>query len=180
MSGSVSGITDSAGEFETWPIDDSNCQRPEAWYINEVMCGLPDGVGRLEDGRAGPYRYNLNANRDLLSDLDRYNVFAYLNHEFENGTEAYTEFSYYRADTNLYRHPAATTTGVELVVGADNYYNPFGPVGSDNRADFLTDDQYPNGRALLMDYYRYAEYPRIIENTATTWRALQGFRGSLG
>jgi len=183
MSGNfeAENVTDRSGEFETWPINDSNCQRPEAWYINEVMCGLPDGVGELEDGRNGPYRYNSNANRDLYSDLNRYNVFVFLNHEFENGTEAYSEFSYYKAKTNLNRHPATMTTGVELVVGADNYYNPFGPIGSANRLPAeLIGDKYPDGRDLLMDYYRWAEYPRIIDNTATTWRALQGFRGSWG
>ena len=181
MSGSFSGITDGSGEFETWPIDDPNCQRPEAWPINSAMCGLPDGVGRLPDGRAGPYRYNLNENRDLSSKLDRYNVFLFLNHEFENGVEAYTELSYYKADTKLYRHPSTTTTGVELVVAADNYYNPFGPLGSPNRLPFeLIGDKYPDGRDLLMDYYRYAEVPRINDNTAETWRALQGFRGSWG
>ncbi len=182
MSGSVSGVTDGSGEFETWPIGDSNCQREQAWPINDVMCGLPDGVGRLEDGRAGPYRYNSNENRDLASDLDRYNIFLFLNHEFENGAESYTEFSYYRAETNLVRHPSTTTTGVELVVGAANYYNPFGPVGSPNRLpDDIIGDGFPaGGRSLLMDYYRYAEAPRIIDNTATTWRALQGFRGDWG
>jgi iron complex outermembrane receptor protein len=182
MSGSVSGVTDSAGEFETWPIGDSNCQRPQAWYINEVMCGLPDGTGRLEDGRAGPYRYNSNENRDLSSDLDRYNVFLFLNHEFENGTEAYTEISYYRANTKLYRHPSTTTTGVELVVGAANYYNPFGPIGSPNRLppEIIGEDFPAAGRNLLMDYYRWAEVPRINDNTATTWRVLQGFRGAWG
>ncbi|MGA9574145.1 MAG: TonB-dependent receptor, partial [Lysobacterales bacterium] len=182
MSGSVSGVTDGSGEFETWPVDNSNCQRPEAWYLNEVMCGLPDGVGRLEDGRAGPYRYNLNENRDLSSDLDRYNVFLFLNHEFENGVESYTELSYYEASTNLYRHPAATTTGVELVVAADNYYNPFGPCGSPNRLpdEVLGADFTCAGKSLLMDYYRYAENPRIIDNKATTWRVVQGFRGSWG
>ncbi|MGB5488727.1 MAG: TonB-dependent receptor [Lysobacterales bacterium] len=183
MSGNFAdeGITDGSGEFETWPIDDPNCQREQAWYINDVMCGLPDGVGRLEDGRAGPYRYNLNANRDISSDLDRYNLFLFLNHEFENGIEAYTEFSYYRADTNLFRHPVTTTTGVELVVGAENYYNPFGPIGSDNRLPpELIGDKYPDGRSLLMDFYRYAEEPRVVDNKATTWRVLQGFRGTWG
>jgi outer membrane receptor protein involved in Fe transport len=182
MSGSVSGVTDGSGEFETWPIDDPNCQREQAWYINDAMCGLPDGVGRLEDGRAGPYRYNLNANRDISSDLDRYNIFLFLNHEFENGTESYTEFSYYRANTNLFRHPVTTTTGVELVVGAENYYNPFGPCGSPNRLpDEILGPDFPcSGKSLLMDYYRYAEEPRTVDNKATTWRALQGFRGTLG
>jgi len=180
MAGSVPGITDSAGEFETWPIDDPNCQRPQAWPINDVMCGLADGVGKLPDGLNGPYRYNSNLNRDLESKLDRYNVFLFINHEFENGVEAYTEVSYYRADTNLFRQPSTMTTGVELEVGASNYYNPFGPLGSDNRGDFLTDDQYPGGRALLLDNYAWTEVNRAVDNLATTWRALQGFRGSWG
>jgi outer membrane receptor protein involved in Fe transport len=181
MAGSYDGITDSAGEFETWPIDDSNCQRPQAWVINDVMCGLPDGTGRQPDGLAGPYRYNSNTNRDLASDLDRYNVFAFLNHEFDNGVEAYTELSYYRADTSLNRQPSTMTTGVELEVGANNYYNPFGPIGSDNRlpADIIG-DQYPDGRTLLLDYFSWTEVNRLVDNKATTWRALQGFRGSWG
>ncbi|MGA9574828.1 MAG: TonB-dependent receptor [Lysobacterales bacterium] len=181
MAGSYAGVTDSAGEFETWPIGDPNCQLPQAWVINDVMCGLPDGTGRLPDGLAGPYRYNSNTNRDLYSDLDRYNVFFFLNHEFENGTEAYTEVSYYRAETSLYRQPSTMTTGVELEVGANNYYNPFGPLGSANRlsADIIG-DKYPEGRALLLDYFSWTEVNRAVDNTATTWRVLQGFRGAWG
>jgi len=175
-------LTDSGGDFETWPIDNDNCQNPQAWYINETMCGLADGVGKLEDGQNGPYRYNQNLSRDLYSDLDRYNVFAFLNHEFENGTEAYTEVSYYKAKTNLIRQPAATTTGVELTVGAQNYYNPFGPCGSPNRLpEELLEGKIPcEGHPLYMTYYRWTEAPRIIDNTATTWRVLQGFRGAWG
>ncbi len=90
------------------------------------MCGRVDGQARDPVfNETGTYRYNSNENRDLYSDLDRYNVFVFLNHEFENGTEAYTEVSYYRAKTNLFRQPSTMTTGVELTVGAQNYYNPF-------------------------------------------------------
>ena len=182
MSGRVPGLTDSSGEFETWPIDNPNCQHEDAWVINEVMCGLRDGAGRQPDGRTGNYRYNLNENRDIASDLDRYNVFLFFNHEFSNGTEAYTEFSYYRANTNLFRHPVTTTTGVELVVGAQNYYNPFGPCGSPNRLpdEIIGDSVSCDGKSLLMDFYRYAEKPRVVDNEATTWRFLQGFRGTWG
>ncbi len=182
MTGSVSGVTDSAGEFETWPIGDPNCQRPQAWVINDVMCGLPDGTGRLADGLAGPYRYNSNENRDISSDLDRYNIFLFINHEFENGTEAYTEVSYYEAQTNLNRQPSTMTTGVELQVGAQNYYNPFGPCGSPNRLPpEIIGANFPcAGRALVFDYYSFAEANRLVDNTAKTWRVLQGFRGSWG
>ena len=101
------GITDSGGEFETFPIGYEACQHPDAWIINEAVCGLRDGVNKHPDGRTGNWRYNLNGGlkdvhggngigRDLVSDLDRYNVFFFFNHEFEGGTEAYTEFGYYR------------------------------------------------------------------------------------
>ncbi len=112
MSGSVSGITDSRGEFETFPLGDERCADDRAWVINEVMCGRVDGQARNPiDNRTGTYRYNLNENRDINSDLDRYNVFVFFNHEFDNGVEAYTEASYYRADTNLFRHPINDNDG---------------------------------------------------------------------
>jgi iron complex outermembrane receptor protein len=180
MSGRIDGITDSRGEFETFPVDDVNCQHEDAWYLNEVMCGLADGKGKQPDGRTGNYRYNLNENRDLSSELDRQNYFLFINHEFENGAEAYTEFSYYTAKTNLFRHPVSTTTGVEMRVGVNNYYNPFGPLGSPNRAEWLDDDVYPQGRELRMDYYRWAEKPRIVNTKNNTIRFLQGLRGSWG
>jgi outer membrane receptor protein involved in Fe transport len=188
------GITDSGGEFETFPIGSEACQHEDAWVINEAVCGLRDGVRRNPDGRVGNWRYNLNGGlkdinggngigRDLVSELDRFNVFLFFNHEFENGTEAYTEFGYYRAETNLIRHPVATTTGVELVIGAENYYNVFGPCGSPNRlsADLISEDDVPcEGVPLLLDFYRWVEHPRVNDNTATTWRFVQGFNGSWG
>jgi len=183
MTGSVSGVTDSAGEFETFPIDDPRCADSRAWVINAVMCGRVDGQARDPVfNELGTYRYNSNENRDLFSDLDRYNIFMFLNHEFENGVEAYTEVSYYRAETNLFRQPSTFQTGVELTVGAQNYYNPFGPCGSPNRLpSSVIGANFPcSGRALLMDNYAWTEVGRVVDNTAETWRVLQGFRGAWG
>jgi outer membrane receptor protein involved in Fe transport len=182
-----SGITDSGGEFETWPSDHPMCQDPSAWAIpasNGAMCATPDGLYQDEYGSTVNYRYNPNAGpfgRDINSDLDRYNLFVYINHEMENGNEAYTELSWYQADTTLIRHPATMTTGIELYVGAENYYNPFGPCGSPNRAAGLPEDEIPcEGVPLMFDYYRWVEYPRVVDNKAETWRFLQGFRGTVG
>jgi outer membrane receptor protein involved in Fe transport len=186
MSGSVPGLTDSSGEFETYPWDHAMCQDSRAWYINEQMCGIRDGLNRdpISGGIAsGPY-YDPNAapfGRDLRSDLDRYNVFLFINHEFENGVEAYTELSYYQADTTWVNYPATTLGGFEMVMGKENYYNPFGPCGSPNRLpDWLIPDFTCAGKDLVIDYYRWVEYPRIGDNTAKSWRFLQGFRGSWG
>ena len=172
MSGSIPGITDSRGEFETYPIGDARCDG--GFVINEYMCGHPDGQGT--------YRYNLWGNNvDLASELDRYNVFTYLNHEFENGTESYTEFAYYQAKSNLNRHPSASFSSVKLEVGRNNYYNPFGPCGSPNRLpDEVIGDVTCDGKDLLIDNYRFVEVPRIVDVKNSVFRILQGFRGSAG
>jgi len=179
--------TDSGGEFEVFPLDHPACQHEDAWDIpgSTTMCALRDGVNRDEFGSATGVRFDTSGNeaygRDLRSDLDRYNVFLYLNHEFDSGTESYTEFSYYQASTKLIRHPVTFTTGIELYVGAENYYNPFGPCDSPNRVAGLPENDVPcEGIPLMFDAYRFVEYPRIVDNTAKTWRFLQGFRGSWG
>jgi iron complex outermembrane receptor protein len=162
-------VTDNAGEFETYPIGDDRCQ----YIINATTCGGVDGQGT--------FRSNLNADRDLSSKLSRQNLFVFINHEFENGVEGFTEFSYYESKTNLRRHGTAPFTSSQLRVGASNYYNPLGPCGSPNRlSDELIGDVPCSGLELNIDNYRFDELPRIVDNDGDTFRFLQGFRGELG
>ncbi len=166
------GIVDSAGEFETYPVSDSRCEG--GYIIAGNTCGHADGQGT--------YRYDLNENRDLASELKRYNLYAYLNHDFDNGVEAYTEFSWYQSETNLLRHPAAPFSDVKLRVGAANYYNPLGPCGSPNRlSDEIIGPDVPcGGLELEIDNYRLAELPRVVDDTGKMFRIVQGARGSFG
>jgi outer membrane receptor protein involved in Fe transport len=166
------GIVDGSGEFETYPTNDPRCEG--GYTIADNVCGNVDGQGT--------YRYNLNENRDLVSDLQRFNSYFYLNHEFDNGMEAYTEFSWYDSSTELYRHPSASFTSVRLRVSADNYYNPLGPCGSPNRLseDVIGPDVPCEGLEMSIDNYRFAEVPRIVENDGSIYRILQGLRGSFG
>ena len=162
-------FTDNAGEFETYPIGDERCQ----YVINATTCGGKDGQGTFRD--------NLNANRDLSSELTRANAFVFINHELENGMESFTELSYYEAKTNLLRHGASPFSTSALRVGAQNYYNPFGPCGSPNR---LADELIPrvpcSGLELIIDNYRFSELPRVVDNDGKDFRILQGFRGEFG
>lgn len=168
----IPGITDGSGEFETYPAGDARCE----YDIGYNTCGAVDGQGT--------FRYNNNENRDLYSALDRVNAFMFLNHEFENGMEAFTEIAYYMSNTNTLRH-ASTKLGAVAAysVAADNYWNPFGPVGSPNR---LPDSVVgagtvpPEGLAFNIDNYRWAQVPRIVDNDGTMYRILQGLRGSWG
>ena len=163
-------ITDNSGEFETYPIGDSRCE----FVINDTTCGAPDGQGT--------YRLDYNAmGRDIYSELDRLNLFVFINHEFENGMEGFTEFSFYDSKTNLIRHPSASFTTSKLRVAADNYWNPLGPCGSPNRLsdDVIGPDVPCEGLALEIDNYRFAELPRVIDNDGRSFRFLQGFRGDI-
>jgi iron complex outermembrane receptor protein len=162
-------FTDSSGEFETYPIGDERCQ----YTLNATTCGGIDGQGTN--------RLNLNADRDLSSELQRASMFLFVNHEFENGMESFTEASFYQSKTNLRRHATASFSTSKLRVGAENYYNPFGPCGSPNRLDnALIPDVPCSGLELVIDNYRFAELPRIVDNDGDTYRFLQGLRGSFG
>jgi iron complex outermembrane recepter protein len=163
-------VTDSSGEFEVYPAGDARC----AIELNFGTCLAPDGQGTEH--------YNLNENRDVSSEMERLSLFVYWNQELDNGVEAFTEALYYQADSNLNRHPSASFSTVKLVVDAENYYNPLGPCGSPNRIpeDILGTDVPCSGVDLLVDNYRFAELPRIVDNESDTWRFLQGFRGEVG
>ena len=167
-SGIPSGFTDGSGEFETRPSNDPDC----VFDIGFGLCGIPDGSGTV--------RYNLNENRDLNSALERANLFLFLNHDFDNGIQSFTEVGYYQSRTNLVRHPSAPFSTVKLRVGAQNFYNPFGPCGSPNRLpDSVIGTNVPcEGLEIEIDNIRFAEVPRIVDNDGETYRLLQGFRGT--
>ena len=163
-------LTDSFGEFHVYPLGHEECD----WDLGYGNCGAIDGPPIT--------RHNLNETRDLSSDLKRGNVFFFLNHEFDNGVESFSELLYYMSDTHLYRHASAPFSTVKLRVSADNYYNPFGPCGSPNRLpDSILPSQVPcAGLELEIDNYRFVEVPRIVENDGNVVRLLTGLRGQAG
>ena len=168
----ISGkVTDSAGEFETYPAGSPQCQ----YSINDQVCGAVDGQGT--------YRYNLNENRDLYSELARSNFYAYANHNFDNGIEAFSELTWYYSDTNTIRHASTPSSAVgKLRIAADAYYNPFGACGSPNRLpDSVIGTGVPcSGLQLELDNYRVAQVPRIVDVDGDTYRFVGGLRGSVG
>jgi outer membrane receptor protein involved in Fe transport len=168
VTGNLPGYTDNAGEFETYPAGSPQCQ----WDLGYGTCGAVDGQGT--------YRYSNNENRDLYGALDRFNAYLFVNHDFGNGIESFTEASVYLSYTNTLRHASTGLSAVaDLRVGAQNYYNPFGPVTSPNRLPAAA--ALPaGGVSLILDNYRWAQVPRIVDNDGKTFRLLQGFRGSWG
>lgn len=173
-------VVDSSGEFEVYPIGDERCLNTASGATAPVY---PTGQGTCvhEDGQ-GTVRYNLNDNRDLLSDLERTSIYGYLNHEFDSGVEIFSDFYFYDSKTNRYNAPSIDLSSVTLRVGAENYYNPLGPSTSPHRLpDAIIGTDVPaEGYELRMDFYRFAELPRIVDNDGDSYRVLGGIRGTMG
>ena len=170
----VFDVVDTAGEFETYPLGDPRCAG--GYQLNATTCVHEDGQGT--------YRYNLNENRDLLSELERTSVYAYLNHEMESGIEFFGDFLYYASDTVRVFDSSTPLTAVPLRIGAESYYNPFGPAGSPGRlpdpTGELLADVPDTGYPVAIDNYRFLENGRVTDNDAETYRVLTGLRGSKG
>jgi outer membrane receptor protein involved in Fe transport len=168
-------VTDSSGEFEIYPITDARCD------TGGVVYDLGFGTCLHEDGQ-GTIRYNLNDNRDLASKMERTTIYGYFNHEMDSGLEMFGDFYYYKSASNRLNTPSIDLSAVTLRVGAANYYNPLGPIGSPNRLpdSIIGTDVPAGGLELRMDFYRFAEVPRVIDNDGDSYRLLYGLRGSLG
>jgi outer membrane receptor protein involved in Fe transport len=176
---SVSGLDDpfdfwdSGGEFNTYPLDSEYCEFFDPQYPN--VCFAADG---------NPiYRHNLNTDRDLLSDLKRTNVFVFLNHDFGNGLESFTEFSAYMSDTFTKRHRSTRLSAVaKYRIAADAYWNPVGALGTTARLpDSIIGTDVPvGGLELEIDNYGWIDAPREVYNDGETYRFLTGLRGALG
>ncbi len=167
-------VTDNSGEFELFPIGAPECSGP--------AIDLGNGNCMREDAGSRGVRYNLNDNRDLLSELERTTFYAYLNHEGDSGIEMFADMYLYSSSTNRLNAPSVDLSAVPLRVGASNYYNPLGPVGSPNRLpdSIIGTDVPPEGYELNMDLYRFAERPRVVNNDGDAFRLLYGLRGMAG
>jgi outer membrane receptor protein involved in Fe transport len=108
----------------------------------------------------------------------------YVNHEFDNGMESFTELSWYEADSNFNADASYFSIGAsDLLVGPEYYWNPFGVCGSDNRLDDTLGNgtNIPcTGASLEVDNYRALDAPRVSVTENHIYRVLQGFRGSVG
>ena len=169
----IYGLTDSSGEFEVFPSSDLKCLES----LNDSACIASDTSTK---------RYNLNAERWVVSDLTRDNLQVNLIHDFKNGNQAFSEFSYYSSETNQNNSPSAAFSSSKLIIPASNYWNPFGasilPNGNlnPNRLDSdILIDVPDEGLAVIMDNYRFVDIgPRRVNVEKDTYRFLQGIRGS--
>ena len=137
---------------------------------------------------SGSLRAKYNETRWMRPDLQRENLFVFVNTELDNGIEAYSEIGYYHsfATQQLY---GGTTLGAggcaktgsctqPLLIPLSNYWlNQL--VDSDGGKLVDNADLVSNGLGLWKSRHRF-DAPRGYDSDRVTLRVLQGFRGSFG
>ena len=137
---------------------------------------------------SGSLRAKYNETRWMRPDLQRENLFVFVNTELDNGIEAYSEIGYYHsfATQQLY---GGTTLGAggcaktgsctqPLLIPLSNYWlNQL--VDSDGGKLVDNADLVSNGLGLWKSRHRF-DAPRGYDSDRVTLRILQGFRGSFG
>ncbi|KAB2853392.1 MAG: TonB-dependent receptor plug domain-containing protein, partial [Sphingopyxis terrae] len=124
-------------------------------------------------------RYDTNYLRTILGRDNRFNLFGFLNHEFDSGLEFYAEAGWYHSDYRAYRDTETNLSSQRLIIPANGYWNPFGPVGSPNRIPGLTGVSDAGVPIELIDYRPVDAGPTIVNVKNDTTRFLGGLRGKL-
>ncbi len=155
-----------SNQFINYPISNSRCEASSAIDIIDTANGcLVDRSG------SSGVRTNLNEYRDVRAELDRVNMFVFLNHELNNGNEAFFELGYYDSETNRTLYPEATLGGSAgysatqpMIIPVTNYYVP--------------ESLEAIGTPFAKRYHRFPNTRQNI-NQRDTYRLLAGMRGNL-
>lgn len=172
-------LTNTSGRFHIQPDTFSGCRGTAAGNLaNLGLCIDDNSLDR-------DLRFNDDFEKSIVSDRDRVNVFAFMNRDLDNGVRHYSELGFYWAETHPINSSSSPLGSGDIVIPANYYYNPFGPVrfsdGSlnPNRLPGLTnvpDEGLPvfvdSGRFRLADVGT-----RNVNVVNTSFRALTGFKG---
>lgn len=143
--------------------------------------GVPTTQGiELDDGsQERELRYDFIVDETAIPKTTRTSFAATMTHEFREGLEFFAEGLYYDSFVKTQRAPGPFDASLALIiVPAESYWNPFGPVGSPNRLAGI--NAPAGGLDIVIEGYRPLEMgPRIIEVDQSMWRALGGLRGDL-
>jgi iron complex outermembrane receptor protein len=169
-------ITNTSGVFHIQPVGDAGTT---AITANPAI-GLDDGI------QNSSLFYDFNDVRQVTPDVERFTLFSQLTHDLGGGVEAFAELSYYNANT--YSERAAQPIDDSLayiVVPKQNYWNPFGPVGSPNRIPGITTGTVTPvpaaGLDVLITQYRPIDQgSREITTESESYRVVTGLRGQWG
>lgn len=138
------------------------------------------GVGIDDGAQERDLRYDFIMDEIAIPEIERYSLAGTFTQDLGGGFEFFAEGLYYNSNLRTARAPGPTDRSLAyIIVPAQNYYNPFGPIGSPNRIPGI--DAPAGGLDVLIEGYRPIEHgPRVIVVDQEMWRALGGLRGDFG
>jgi outer membrane receptor protein involved in Fe transport len=172
-------ITDGTGEFHI-----------NAPGLPGTTAVLADGTPIDDDILPRDERYDFAPWRTLTSGVERTNGFLTLNHRFSSNLKLFAELGYYHAKSWQQRAPVVIGLSDNLVIPAQNYYNPFGPVTfadgrtNPNRLSGITmqnGDPLPDeGIAIALEGWR-TEFigPRLVDVEVDSYLFTVGLEGKV-
>lgn len=132
-------------------------------------------------------RYNLEGERDLYSEKDRYSLQGLFRYELSASVEFYTEGSYYRSKSSRSLEQRSNLTAAPIAVLPTAFWNPLGATtladGSPNpnRLTSGIDGIPDEGATIIIEDYRPVDAgPRRVTVTKDVYRVVAGLRGKLG
>mgnify|MGYP001551101040 CR=1 FL=1 len=175
-------LTTTSGVFHFQPDSFPGCRAATAGALSAPGLCIDDGSQDRD------LRYDGAQGRSIISDRDRFNGFAFLNHDLNNGVRLYGELGFYYAETQKTNEPRNGIGATGISVPANYYWNPFGPITfsngmpNPNRLPGLTNVP-AEGLPVFTDAgrYRFVDVGfRDIEVINTQFRMLGGARGEFG
>jgi iron complex outermembrane receptor protein len=175
-------LTTSSGRFHIQPTTFPGCRADTADALSVPGICIDDGTQDRD------LRFDGASERSIISDRERINGFAFLNHDLDNGVRLYGELGFYYAETQKTNEPRNGIGATGISVPASYYYNPFGPIlfsdGSVNPNRLPGLSNVPDeGLPVFTDAgrYRFVDVGfRDIEVINTQFRILGGARGEFG
>ena len=182
--------TNAASQYGVWHGGGSRYLRVVPDTGSCTYTGASNGNGTCvstSTSSSSAVRAQYNTTRWMRPDLERNNLFVFINTELDNGIEAYSEIGFYNslATQQLY---GGTTLGAgscartgsctqPLLVPLSNYWLNQLVDSSGNK--LVESSQITNGLGLFKARNRF-DTPRGYDSHRTTLRLLQGLRGSMG
>lgn len=182
--------TNAASQYGVWHGGGSSYLRVVPDTGSCTYTGASNGNGTCvstSSSSSSAVRAQYNTTRWMRPDLERNNLFVFINTELDNGIEAYSEIGFYNslATQQLY---GGTTLGAgscartgsctqPLLVPLSNYWLNQLVDSSGNK--LVGSSQITNGLGLFKARNRF-DTPRGYDSHRTTLRLLQGLRGSMG
>jgi len=152
------GWTDSSGESQLFPTGSPECSNSGAIDTGMGSCLVPDTNYYYSPSEAG---------RQYRGDMERTNLFIFINHEMNNGNEMFAEIGRYESDSVKRDNNGSFTAGI-ISIPADYYWFSQLPESSGISA---------NTKSVRIDGWRPVTMGRTTRVNKDDYRFLLGFRG---